>query len=261
MRTIALAATLIMLASVCAAFSVAPDYIETKYTGNKSLPAVAVGITLDCDSKTATVAVRSNDTDLPVSGAKTYMFYTDYGYNALPNPGTTDSQGMVVMPVPGNIHYLTALFILRTDAQGYQTEEVEYTYQKCFAQPPPQQNQSNGSGQPPEPGCSSNNDCADFQFCSAAGSCEALAGNCGFAANHTWVPYECGTQPGCPQCPSGSSCIDNKCKANPAPPANTTGNGSGNNTAPPQGGGTPAPQGGCPLGALMLALIFLKARS
>ncbi len=253
-------AMLVLLAGMVTAFSVAPGYIETKFTGNASLPALSVGIMLDCDSKAATVTVRSNDTGLPVSGAKTYMFYTDYGYNALPNPGTTDSQGVAVMPVPGNIHYLTALFILRTDAQGFRTEEVEYTYEKCFAQPP--QNQSNASqpSPPPKPECSAPSDCADFQYCDASGKCQALSGNCGFASNHTWVPYECGTLPGCPQCTSGLSCVDNKCKANPAPPDNTT-NGSGNNTAPPGGGKTPPQQGVCPLGALMLGLIFLKARS
>src|SRR5262249_31403937 len=119
---------------------------------------LSIGITLDCDSKAATVTVLSNDTGEPVHGAKTYMFYTDYGYNALPNPGITGFDGVTVMQVPGNIRYLTAIFVLRTDMEGFQSREVESTYKDCFAPPQPQPQPSPPPHSPP-----SNNSTAQNQ--------------------------------------------------------------------------------------------------
>ena len=138
----------ILLIGLSTAFSVIPDYNGIKDTGNQNFPTLNVGITIDCDSKAIAVDVRSNETGTPVNGAKTYMFYTDYAYQALPNPGTTDETGHVEMSVPGNIRYLTALFILRTDATGYKSREIEYTYQNCFNQkpkPPPSKNITNST--------------------------------------------------------------------------------------------------------------------
>jgi hypothetical protein len=131
---------LLLLLGLSMAFTVRPHYLETKDTG--SGPAMDVGITIDCTTKAVTVDVKSDLTGEPVEGAKTYMFYTDYSYQALPNPGTTDGSGTTVMAVPGNINYLTALFILRTDRSGYQSREIEYTYEDCFKEPPADQGQA-----------------------------------------------------------------------------------------------------------------------
>jgi hypothetical protein len=127
---------MLALAGMAMAFTVQPDYFEIQDTGNQNLPKLNVGITLDCDTKAATVEVRSNETGLAVQGAKAYMFYTDYTYQALPNPGTTDADGKAVMQVPGTIRFLTALFIIRVDHKDFRSREIEYAYKKCFEPPP-----------------------------------------------------------------------------------------------------------------------------
>lgn len=126
----------LLLASLCAAFTVNPTYRGIKDTGSASLPKLDVDITIDCDTKDLVVQVSSNESGEPVPGARTYLFYTDYTYQALPNPRTTNEEGLAVMPVPGSIRFLTALFILRVDAQSHQSREIEFTYEKCFQAPP-----------------------------------------------------------------------------------------------------------------------------
>ncbi len=225
MRSIALA--LLFLASVAAAVSVRPDYLGIKDTGNQSLPKLDVGIMIDCGSKAATVTVASNATGLAVVGARAYMFYTDYGYNALPNPGVTDSSGIAVMPVTGNIRYLTALFVLRVDDPSFQSREIEYTYQKCFQALPPQnsttppvQNQTNST----QPAQNDTN--------------PPTQNNTMNATNTTSSPNVTITPPG-----NGT--------ANASIPGsdNTTGNQTGQK-APPA----------CPLPTALLALLFIRAR-
>ncbi len=70
---------------------------------------------------------------------------------------------------------------------------------------------------PPQesPGCTEDSDCADDEFCMLSavaqrGRCEAVSG-CGYAVNHTLVPYACGNAPDCPICPEGYACILNEC--------------------------------------------------
>ena len=62
--------------------------------------------------------------------------------------------------------------------------------------------------------CTADPDCDDAEYCdipagAAGGSCEPVAGQCGYPSNHQWVPYECG--PGCPACPEGTACEDHQC--------------------------------------------------
>jgi parallel beta-helix repeat protein len=68
----------------------------------------------------------------------------------------------------------------------------------------------------PEPGCNSDDDCAPTEYCKIAfgasnGTCTDVLGECGHAANHTWVEYECGSEAGCMQCQPGYSCSENIC--------------------------------------------------
>ena len=46
-----------------------------------------------------------------------------------------------------------------------------------------------------------------------AGTCLNITGKCGAVANHAFVPYNytCGSEPGCPSCPQGQSCLAHKC--------------------------------------------------
>lgn len=148
MEKIKIAFALMMVIGFSCAFMVNPDYRGIKDTGNDNLDALTVTITLDCDSKDLLVEVLSNRTDEPLSGAETTLFYTQYGYQPLPNRGKTDSEGKARMSVPGTLDYLTGLFILRVDKQDYQSREIEFMYTKCFQAPPvaPKNNT-----QPPKP--------------------------------------------------------------------------------------------------------------
>jgi hypothetical protein len=121
---------ILFLVSLSMAFTVKPNFIGVQYTGSESLPQMDVDLTIDCETKDLIVDVSDNQGG--ISGAGTVMFYTDYGYQPLPNPGTTDSSGEVIMAVPGTLDFLTGLFILRVDKQGYQSTEIEFAYSKCF---------------------------------------------------------------------------------------------------------------------------------
>jgi len=126
-------AALVLAAS---AFSVVPHFIDVQDTGSESLPSLDVGISLDCDSKNVTVTVLSDDDGTPVAGADARLFYTDYTYQPLPNPGKTDSKGMAGLPVPGTLKFLNAMFVLRVDKQGFKSREIEFAYEYCFDPPP-----------------------------------------------------------------------------------------------------------------------------
>ena len=64
-------------------------------------------------------------------------------------------------------------------------------------------------------GCLSNDDCQDNEYCdippnALVGSCKQVEGLCGYAANHTWIMYECGEEEGCPSCSRGV-CENRQC--------------------------------------------------
>ncbi len=148
---------LLFLAGLAAAFTVNPDYIGIKDTGNGNLPTLDVAISIDCDTKDVHIDVASAESEEPVEGAMTYLFYTDYSYQALPNPGKTDGDGRAMIPVPGTIRFLNALFILRVDKTGFQSREIEFAYEKCFKEPPApppaenaSQNVTNQTAPPPQ---------------------------------------------------------------------------------------------------------------
>jgi hypothetical protein len=109
-----------------------------------------VSITIDCNSKALAIEAIDGD-EQPIENAKTYLFYTDYGYQALPNPGTTDADGISMMDVPGNIRFLTAMFILRVDHSDFRTKEIEFDYRKCFEPPPEEPEEEAPLPEPEEP--------------------------------------------------------------------------------------------------------------
>jgi len=83
------------------------------------------------------------------------------------------------------------------------------------------QSQSKNSSCSPPACCTASSQCADNQVCQAVssgaipgrGSCKPVSGQCGRAVNHTFVPYgyKCGSEAGCPACPSGIQCINHEC--------------------------------------------------
>jgi DNA segregation ATPase FtsK/SpoIIIE-like protein len=111
------------------ATSVNPDYIEIKNTGDENLGELEITLTVDCSTKQLTALIENEDEE-PIADADTYLFYTNYGYQLLTTASTGDD-GTSTMNVMGNINYLTAMFVFRADADGYQSQEIEFTYEKC----------------------------------------------------------------------------------------------------------------------------------
>jgi hypothetical protein len=139
----------LMLAGLSTAFNVTPDFLDVQYTGSESLPVMDIDLTIDCDTKDLIIDVKDSETEERITGMDTVLFYTDYGYQPLPTPKTTDSEGRVVMQVPGTLDFLTGLFILRVDKQGYRTIEIEFLYEKCFEPAPEQEEDEPEEETPP----------------------------------------------------------------------------------------------------------------
>ncbi|MEM3071440.1 MAG: PEGA domain-containing protein [Candidatus Anstonellales archaeon] len=59
--------------------------------------------------------------------------------------------------------------------------------------------------------CDDDSQCLDNQYCSW-GRCLQISGKCGYAANHTWINYECCSSLDCKE---GEECIDNRCVISP----------------------------------------------
>lgn len=205
-----------------AAFTVKPAFQGVHDTGNQNYPLLDVGITVDCDSKNVTVTVASNETGEPLGNAMAYLFYTDYEYQALPNPGKTDAAGKAQIPVPGTIRFLNAMFILRVDRQGYQSREIEFTYKKCFEAPP----------KPPEPDTPVENDGAGTANQTAN---QTIPQNVTPPANTTPPSSGNGSEPIIPQNPDGAA-------------------GTGNVTPQPEGDGAGKEAPACPGAVLLCAL-------
>ncbi|MDD5171482.1 MAG: hypothetical protein PHF60_00405 [Candidatus ainarchaeum sp.] len=71
---------------------------------------------------------------------------------------------------------------------------------------------------PEQPECVTDADCKGTEYCAiaagaAGGTCENVPGQCGYADNHVWVSYACGSETGCPGCPQGESCVNRECKS------------------------------------------------
>jgi hypothetical protein len=67
--------------------------------------------------------------------------------------------------------------------------------------------------------CTIDAECAPTYYCNivedqTGGNCKEVTGQCGYASNHAWVPYECGDELGCPGCPSGLVCTNHECVGN-----------------------------------------------
>jgi len=154
---------MVMLLGLSMAFSVKPDYFDTKETGNQNLDTLEVDIELDCDSKVLTATVTANDTGEPIPNSSLYLFYTDYEYQLIGN-GMTGSNGVGTIDVIGNMDYLTAMFIFRADKFQFRSKEIEFGYAKCFGTPPKDDTPANhtpGPSQqnttPPANGSNTNN--------------------------------------------------------------------------------------------------------
>ncbi|MBI5224011.1 hypothetical protein HY990_06345 [Candidatus Micrarchaeota archaeon] len=110
---------------------VTPEYNQVKETGSESLPSLDPAMRIECDDKNIMTVVSDFRSNLPVANAQAYLFNTNYGYNFLYR-NSTDESGRVSIHALGNLNFLTALFIMRIDAPGYRTKEIEFTFSRCF---------------------------------------------------------------------------------------------------------------------------------
>ncbi len=162
--------------------------------------------------------------------------------------GTTDSNGQITIPgcnqsvtidalMGGYTAASAAVTLMACSAQppACTTDDNCSSAQACVAGACVAVNCPNGSvvnhqcvqnqtNQCTSPSCCTNSSvCSDTQACvtpsgapptqASPGSCQQVTGQCGYAANHAFVPYNytCGTEPGCPSCPSGQSCVEHQC--------------------------------------------------
>ena len=93
---------LLVLAAMASAFGVQADFRDVKDTGNENLETLDVAVFIDCDLKNLTVEIMGHDSEEPVAGASTYLFYTDYEYQLIAT-GNSDGQGRAKMNVLGGI--------------------------------------------------------------------------------------------------------------------------------------------------------------
>ena len=153
---------LLILIGLVSAIVVTPDHRGVRNSGDNRLPQMDVDFTVDCPTKTITANVLSEEGDI-IPNANMYVFYTDYGYQPIAS-ARTNQNGMGQLHIVGNPNYLTALFILKTESPSYQSQEIEFTYEKCFGtvsdeeitNPPPPptlppENTTNNTGPTPVP--------------------------------------------------------------------------------------------------------------
>ncbi|NYZ76994.1 carboxypeptidase regulatory-like domain-containing protein, partial [Candidatus Micrarchaeota archaeon] len=124
--------------------------------------------------------------------------------------GETDANGQITFEgcgIPGSM-----AVIIYASKPGYEAEERRLDLIACCEEAPP-------AGGGPQFECTTNANCEGAEYCAmlataAGGNCEpVVVGECGYAANHAWVAYECGSEAGCPSCSAGFDCSAHVCAA------------------------------------------------
>jgi len=161
-----------------------------------------------CPADAVTISASSGE------GADIRLLLTS-PYGGLVDEQATGSDGTATFSLSANGTY-------EADASspGYRPASTTFTFTTCPVAPPA----NITPPVTPQSSCTSDADCPDNESCSISagetnGTCEPIIG-CGSIANHVLTPYECGTEPGCPQCPQNSTCQDHACIG--MPPAQLT---------------------------------------
>ncbi len=141
---------ILVVVGIFTAFNVIPDYSGVHDTGDDRFDTMVVNLWIDCNTKELTAEIKE-ESGTPIMDAKTYVFYTNYGYQLI-STGKTDDTGVATMDIEGNMNYLTALFIFRADHSNFQSREIEFTYEKCFGPEPTEPvYEPPRNDEPPEP--------------------------------------------------------------------------------------------------------------
>lgn len=202
-----------------------PQYVEFRYPEMCPPPppkSFNVSIEPDCNNSQLMVTVTENGE--PLEG----VFIRTEEWSSL-----TQSAGRVPFPLEEGLVFISA-------------NKSGYSYQEMFV---------DIDCTPPE--CLEDEDCAFDQYC-ADENCTNVTGTCGYAANHSWISYECCSDS---DCESGFECLNNSCvlKPPPPPPVNVTNvteeNISTNETLPP---GEEEQVAVCPAAILLLLFLFFR---
>ncbi len=187
-----------------------PKYVEFDYPELCPPPPpkyMDIGIEADCDEMRLLVEAVSEGT--PLEG----VLVTADGWSSV-----TGSSGTVYLPFEEGEIPVTAT------KTGFASVGF---YCNASCAPPPE--------------CLDDAGCGGFEFC-AAGVCQNVTGECGYADNHAWVAYGCCADADCGN--ESLECKNNTCMAKqlpPEPPANE-------NATPPSGdahnGSLPSPGNG-----------------
>jgi hypothetical protein len=219
-KRIGLAFALMMLLSIVSAsdpgnITVIP--FEYRDFNNNTLPTVEVDLTVDCQAGTIRQHVERDG--VPIFGARGYLNQVQYSVPLI-SSGSTDSNGIFVHKLPGNISYYTGIFTLTVEKSGYAKKELHFVISECFVNATKQKAGDGAGTDITKPGCTIDDDCLSSEICNTvSGECEKLGGGCGYAYHHQWIGYECCKDA---DCGSGRYCdeFSNECKVGTDPEAN-----------------------------------------
>ncbi|HSB46903.1 MAG TPA: right-handed parallel beta-helix repeat-containing protein [Candidatus Bilamarchaeum sp.] len=165
--------------------------------------SLSISFASQCSGNTVTVSSNGE----PVTAARVVIDSSDVYY--------TGADGKAVFPGCGGSVTIEAT------KSGYSPADASASPVACSECAPPPQNATNVTPpQPPQPSyeCMNDSQCMAADYCDiqqnqTGGKCRPAAGDCGQVRDHRFVPYgyQCGSEPGCPSCPSGQSCVDHVC--------------------------------------------------
>jgi len=109
--------------------------IEYRQLGEYWKQPIAVSLEIKCEE--STIIVKSYEKNLvPASNANVFLGYYGQTFMTFYN-GKSDENGTNIIKLPGNLSYMTSLFLLRVEKNGYQTMEVNFDAGECYGKPAP----------------------------------------------------------------------------------------------------------------------------
>jgi len=88
-----------------------------------------MAITMDCDESVITIHIRSDGK--PITGAVARLIYVDYSVPLLA-AGPTDVEGRFVYKLVGERDFMTGLFLVVVEKEGYKNKEAHFDIHKCI---------------------------------------------------------------------------------------------------------------------------------
>ncbi len=116
----------------------------------------ALYITMDCEEELMTIYVKSDGE--PVTGAMVRLIYIDYSVPLLA-AGPTDVDGKFTYKLIGERDFMTGLFLVVVEKEGYKNKEAHFDIARCIGAeegeeeeiPPPAEEEPEEELPPPPP--------------------------------------------------------------------------------------------------------------